>query len=100
VGGLQQEKHKNGGDGGGSLISTDRVAPSQMVGVSASVIFPCTIEDQKISSGTDSPGWSSKKGHKTVVCVCVFPGEPVPPWVLLLHLFQKKGPLGIRTPGD
>jgi len=36
--------HKNGGwdDGGGSLISPDGVAPGQMVGVSASVIFPCS----------------------------------------------------------
>jgi len=26
---------------------------------------------QKFSSGTGSPGWSRKKGCKTVVCVCV-----------------------------
>ena len=42
-----------------------------MVGVSASVIFPSTIKVQKkFSSVTGSPGWSWKKGHKTVVCVC------------------------------
>ena len=52
---------KMGGDGGGSLISPDGVMPSQMVGVSASVTFPCTIKVQKkiSSSGTDS----EKKGH-------------------------------------
>jgi len=46
-----------GGDGGGLPISLDGVAPSRMVGVSAFVIFPCTIKVQKkISSGTGSPG--------------------------------------------
>jgi len=34
---------KVGDDGGGSLISPDGVAPSWLVGVSASVIFSCTI---------------------------------------------------------
>jgi len=48
---------KNGGDDrGGSLISPDGLGPSWMVGVSASVIFPCTMKVQKkISSGTGSP---------------------------------------------
>ena len=59
VGGLWQKAHqrKNGGDdGGGSLISLDGVTPSQMVGVSASVTFPCTIKVQKkTSSGTSLP---------------------------------------------
>jgi len=32
-----------GYDGGGLLISPDGVAPSRIVGVSASIIFPCTI---------------------------------------------------------
>ena len=63
--------HKNGNDGCWSLTSPDGVAPSQMVSVSASVISPCTIEVQKkISSGTGSPRWSRKKGHKMVVCMC------------------------------
>jgi len=36
---------KMGGDhGGGSLISPDGVAPSRIVGVSASDISPCTIK--------------------------------------------------------
>jgi len=37
-----------GDDGGGSLISWEWVAPSWTVGVSTSVIFPCTIKIQKI----------------------------------------------------
>jgi len=59
VGGLRQEGTwpKNGGDdGGGSLISPDGVAPSRIVGVSASVYLPLHHKVQKkISSGTGSP---------------------------------------------
>jgi len=39
--------------------------------VSASVNLPLHHKVQKFSSGTGSPGWSQKKGHKMVVCVCV-----------------------------
>ena len=46
------------------LVRPDGVAPSQMVGVSASV-------NLLFSSGTGSPGWSQKKDHKTVVVVVV-----------------------------
>jgi len=54
-----QRKMGGGGDGGGSLISPDGVAP-------------CTIKGQKkISSGTGSPGYSRKKDCKTVTCVRV-----------------------------
>jgi len=35
--------------------------------VSASVNLPLHHKVQKFSSGTGSPGWSRKKGHKTVV---------------------------------
>jgi len=42
-----------------------------MVGVSASVNLPLHHEVQKFSSGTGSPGWSRKKGRKTVVVWCV-----------------------------
>jgi len=42
-----------------------------MVGVSASVNLPLHHKVQRFSSGTLSPGWSRKKGRKTVVCVCV-----------------------------
>jgi len=48
-----------GDEGGWSLISLNAVASSWTVGVSASVIFPCTIKVQKkLSSGTGSPGVS------------------------------------------
>jgi len=52
-----------------ALVSPDGVAPSRMVGVSASVNLPVHHKVQKFSSGTGSPGWSRKKGRKTVV-VC------------------------------
>jgi len=54
-------------------VSRDGVAPSRMVGVSASVNLPLHHKVQKFSSGTGSPGcgWSRKKGHKTVVVVVV-----------------------------
>jgi len=59
---------KMGGDGGGSLISPDGVAPSRIVRVSASVIFPCTIKSRRkfllAPAHQDSPG----KGR---VYVCV-----------------------------
>jgi len=52
-----------------------------MVSVSASVTvnLPLHHEVQKLSSGTGSPGWSQKKGHKMVVVVVVvlaYPGYP------------------------
>jgi len=45
--------------------------PRQMVDVSASVNLPLHHKDQRFSSGTGSPGWSRKKGRKTVVVVVV-----------------------------
>jgi len=44
-----------------------------MVDVSASVnLIPLHHKVQNFSSGTGSPGWSRKKGHKmVVVVVCV-----------------------------
>jgi len=39
--------------------------------VSASVNLPLHHKVQKFSSGTGSPGWSRKKGLKTVVVVVV-----------------------------
>jgi len=69
----RQEGHPAGKKYGGcwrwALVSPDGVVPSQMVGVSASVNFPLQHEVQKLSSGTGSPRWSWKKGHKTVVVV-------------------------------
>jgi len=52
------------------MVSLDGVAPSRMVGVSASVNLPLHHKVQKFSSGTGSPGWSRKKGRKTVVVWC------------------------------
>jgi len=53
-----------------SPVSPDGVAPSRMVGVSASVNLPLHHKVQNFSSGTGSPGWFRKKGHKTVVVWC------------------------------
>jgi len=50
-----------------ALLCPDGVAPSRMVGVSASVNLPLHHKVQKFSSVTGSPGWSRKKGCKTVV---------------------------------
>jgi len=47
--------------------SPDEVAPIRMVCVSASVNLPLHHKVQKFSSGTGSPGWSRRKGRKTVV---------------------------------
>jgi len=52
----------------GTLVSPDGVPPSRMVSVSASVNLPL---HHKFSSGTSSPRWYRKKGHKTVVVVVV-----------------------------
>ena len=53
-----------------ALVSPNAVAPSRMVNVSASVDLPLHHRVQKFSSGTGSPGWYRKKGHKTVVVWC------------------------------
>ena len=55
-----------------AMVSPDGVAPSRMVDVSASVNLPLHHKVQKFSSGTGSPGWSRKKGHKTGVRVYYF----------------------------
>ena len=52
-----------------ALARPDGVAPSRMGGVSASVNLPLHHKVQKFSSGTGSPGWSQKKGHR-----------PLQPW--------------------
>ena len=49
-----------------ALVSPDGVVPSRMVNVS-SVNLPLHHKVQKFSSGSGSPGWSWKKGRKTVV---------------------------------
>jgi len=71
----QQEGHpackKMGGQWRWALVSPDGVAPSRIVGVSASVNLSLHHKVQKFSSGTSSPGWSRKKGRKTVVVVFI-----------------------------
>jgi len=47
-----------------TLVSPDGVAPSWMVGVSASVNLPLHHKVQKFSSGTGSAGWSRKRAVK------------------------------------
>ena len=54
-----------------ALVSPDEVAPSRMVGVSASVNLPLHHKVQKFSPGTGSPGCSRKNGRKTAVVVVV-----------------------------
>ena len=53
------------------LVSSDRLAPSRMISVSAAVNLPLHNKIQKFSSGTGSPGWSRKKGCKTAVVVVI-----------------------------
>jgi len=69
----RQEGHpackKYGGWCRWAQVSPDGVAPSRMVGVSASVNLPLHHKVQKFSSGNGSPGWSWKKGRKMVVVV-------------------------------
>jgi len=62
---------KWGDDGGGLLISKGEVAPSWMVGVSAFVIFPCTIKSRRRFLLAPPHLGSQKRGHRMVVCVCV-----------------------------
>jgi len=50
-----------------ALVSLEGVVPSRMVGVSASVNLPLHHKVQKFCSSIGSPGWSRKKGRKTVV---------------------------------
>jgi len=62
---------KHGGWWRWAVVSPDGVALSRMVSVSASVNLSLHHKVQKFSSGTGSPGWSWKKGRKTVVAWCV-----------------------------
>jgi len=49
---------------GTAVVNPDRVAPSRMVGVSASLNLPLYRKVQEFSSGTGSPGWSRKSAVK------------------------------------
>jgi len=56
-----------GDGGGGHWLVCMEWHPSGWSVCLPPLIFPCTIKSRKFSSGTVSPGWSRKKGHKTVV---------------------------------
>jgi len=87
----RQEGHppvKNIGDSGGGhwLVWMEwRPAGWSVVGVSASVNLLLHHKVQKFSSGTGSPGWSQRKGGKTVV-VCGAISMPTPTQVLIAVL--------------
>ena len=66
---------KNAGEKGGSLISPDGVAPSQIVGVSASVIFPCTIKSRRFLLAPAHSG-SPRKRAVTWLRVSTAPSQP------------------------
>jgi len=55
---------KMGDDKGGSLISQDGVAPSRIAGVSAYVIFPCTIKFRRFLLAPAHPGSPGKRAVK------------------------------------
>ena len=63
-----------GGEGGGSLISPDEVAPSRIVGVSASDISPRTIKSRRrLLLTLVHPGTPGKRAVEWLYeCVCVF----------------------------
>jgi len=50
-----------------ALVSLDGVVPSRMASLSAFVNLPLHHRPKVQKFDTSSPGWSWKKGHKTVV---------------------------------
>jgi len=52
-------KKPGGGCAGGGAISPVGVAPTQTVGTSASIIFPCSIKIQKTGGGETQPECST-----------------------------------------
>ena len=65
--------------------------PIRMVGVSASLNLLLHHKVQKFSSGTGSPGWSWKKGRKTVLVVVVvwYLGVAVADWSVSMKLLGE-----------
>ena len=51
-----------------ALVSPDGVAPSRMVGVSASVIFPCTIKSRNSLLAPAHLGGPGKRAIKWLWC--------------------------------
>ena len=74
-----------------ALVSPDGVAPSRMVGVSASVNLPLHYKVQEFSSGTGSRGWSRKKGRKQLWCAAVNKTSTNIVHRTKLHRESKKG---------
>ena len=66
-----------------ALVSPAGVVPSRMVSVSASVNLPLHHKVQKFASGTGSPGWSRKKGHKQLCVLLTILGTE--PWHTKAH---------------
>jgi len=62
---------KKGDGGGGHWLVQMEWRPVGWSVCLPLLIFPLHHKVQKFSSGTGSPGWSWKKGRKTVVCVCL-----------------------------
>jgi len=60
---------KWGDEDGGSLISPDGVAPSQIVGVSAPDISPCTIKSRR--RFLLAPAYLGCPGERSVKWLCV-----------------------------
>jgi len=56
-------------DGGVSLISPDGMVPSRIVGLSASVTFPCTFKSRKFLLAPAHPDSPGKRAVKRL-CVC------------------------------
>ena len=69
--GIRPVKTYGEDDGGGHWLVRMEWRPVRWSVCVPLLIFPCTIKSQKFSSGTGSPGWSWKKGRKTVVVWCV-----------------------------
>ena len=53
-------RKKMGGDVGGSMIIPDGVAPSRIICVSASVIFPCIVKSRRFLLAPAHPGSPGK----------------------------------------
>jgi len=74
--GWAQEGHPAGKKMGGwrrwALVSPDGVAPAGQSVSLPLLIFPCTIKSGSSLLASAHPGWSRKKGHKTVVVVVLY----------------------------
>ena len=66
--GLGHPACKNGGWWRWALVSSDGVAPSQMVGVSDSVYLPCTIESRSSLLAPAHPGGPGIRAVKRLWC--------------------------------